>query len=498
MAELNFGLLTPPGSQSIGNAFVSGMDQAAAARQMENQNALSQYTLSKARREDEVNNRLLNDLRAAKTPQEQRQAYINAGRAKDAAEMESALLKNQETQGKINLQPGAMAKQQSELLDAELARSREALNGVSTPEGYLAWHQANHNNKIIGPALAERGITEQQARDRIDKALKTPGGLEQLINESKLGVEKFATLNRPNVTTQNTGTTTGLLSVPGLGGSATPVPGSSAAIQPGPGTAASNIQASIAMARARDEGIPVSGTPMVNSMPGAAPAEVPANAMLRPLVAPGVQQTTAPTTTVSTTSGLSPAAARRVAEATAKAQIPHYDATAGGFVTPPTTSNPKGTFVPLTAVQDAKDVEANRKTLKLAGYDHTTGKDEISDLIRQSTSGGLQAGGAATQGFFGSATTGAEAIGRLETRAKAMTLSLLNGKLGAGISNADRDFIEGQLGSISNPNIAAGKRLAAWDEVKKRMLSLGMLDSPDQPKSTSGGATGQWGKAVVK
>ena len=32
MAELNFGLLTPPGSQSIGNAFVTGMDQGQEAR----------------------------------------------------------------------------------------------------------------------------------------------------------------------------------------------------------------------------------------------------------------------------------------------------------------------------------------------------------------------------------------------------------------------------------------------------------------------------------
>ena len=32
MAELNFGLLTPPGSQSIGNAFVQGMDQAQESR----------------------------------------------------------------------------------------------------------------------------------------------------------------------------------------------------------------------------------------------------------------------------------------------------------------------------------------------------------------------------------------------------------------------------------------------------------------------------------
>jgi hypothetical protein len=58
MAELNFGLLTPPGSQSIGNAFVQGMDQAAVARARENQNALSQYTLGKARREDQQQNEL--------------------------------------------------------------------------------------------------------------------------------------------------------------------------------------------------------------------------------------------------------------------------------------------------------------------------------------------------------------------------------------------------------------------------------------------------------
>ena len=37
MAELNFGLLTPPGSQSIGNAFVSGIDQARAAQMQDAQ-----------------------------------------------------------------------------------------------------------------------------------------------------------------------------------------------------------------------------------------------------------------------------------------------------------------------------------------------------------------------------------------------------------------------------------------------------------------------------
>jgi len=44
MAELNFGLLNPPGSQSIGNAFVTGMDQgqAARARDMQMQQSMRQ------------------------------------------------------------------------------------------------------------------------------------------------------------------------------------------------------------------------------------------------------------------------------------------------------------------------------------------------------------------------------------------------------------------------------------------------------------------------
>lgn len=60
MAELNFGLLTPPGSQSIGNAFTQGMDQAQAAQardlQMQHsmrQNEVSQMQMAKMRRDEQ-------------------------------------------------------------------------------------------------------------------------------------------------------------------------------------------------------------------------------------------------------------------------------------------------------------------------------------------------------------------------------------------------------------------------------------------------------------
>jgi len=143
MAELNFGLLTPPGSQSIGNAFVTGMDQAAAARAQENQNALSQYTLSKARREDEVTNQLLGDLRGATTDEEIYRAYQRAGKGKEASELRNAALTRQKLTGEIAAQPGDRAYRaaQTQNLTDKMAESRaqlayESLSRLSTnPNG---------------------------------------------------------------------------------------------------------------------------------------------------------------------------------------------------------------------------------------------------------------------------------------------------------------------------------------------------------------------------
>ena len=105
MAELNFGLLTPPGSQNIGNAFVQGMDQAAVARAQENQNALSQYTLGKARREDELTNRMLAGLQGATTIEEQAAVLRSVGKVSEANALVTSGLTQQELRGRILAQP---------------------------------------------------------------------------------------------------------------------------------------------------------------------------------------------------------------------------------------------------------------------------------------------------------------------------------------------------------------------------------------------------------
>jgi hypothetical protein len=88
-------------------------------------------------------------------------------------------------------------KSQVELLDSKLKQSRSFLdtidpNDPNAPSAFLAWHQANHNDPIIGPALQARGVTVDSARAQIDAALAQPGGFARLLEQSKLGAEKFA------------------------------------------------------------------------------------------------------------------------------------------------------------------------------------------------------------------------------------------------------------------------------------------------------------------
>jgi hypothetical protein len=333
MAELNFGLLTPPGSQSIGNAFVSGMDQAAVARAQENQNALAQYTLSKARREDELTNQLLGDLRSATTNDEIYRAYQRAGKGDVASKLQSDALTRQKLTGEIAAQPTALAAAQTKLVADKLAESRSMLEGVSTPEEYIAWHEANHADPIIGKALAARGITAEQSRKRIEEALKTPGGLEQLINESKVGVAKFAEMNKPSNVSQTLGGSVRTLAIPGMGGAATVVPGSVGTVTAAPSTDAAMLSASVRFnpETGSFQNVAPAGMSMrPPSAAGAAPQGFPAGSGVQPIAAPIAAQSNAmipsaqpsvnamrpgaaPTAAPAATSGYSPRMLREMA-----------------------------------------------------------------------------------------------------------------------------------------------------------------------------------------
>lgn len=185
----------------------------AAIQNAQNQNALAQYQLSAAQREDAATNALnaaYKDAFDTATGEvdinKLRQTLASGGFGSKLPAIEKTLTEGKKA--KVELQA-----KEGELLDAALKRSRGFLetldpNAPGAAEAYLAWHEANHKDPIIGRALAARGITADQSRARIMQMMQQPGGLAQLINESKLGTEKFIELNKPQLITSNLGRTT--------------------------------------------------------------------------------------------------------------------------------------------------------------------------------------------------------------------------------------------------------------------------------------------------
>ena len=96
-----------------------------------------------------------------------------------------------EKQGLEKQKTGAeVSAKNADAIASAIKNSRTWLDGISTPEQYIAWHEANHRDPVLGPYLEARGITADQARANIEQALKTPGGFERMLMESKLGAEK--------------------------------------------------------------------------------------------------------------------------------------------------------------------------------------------------------------------------------------------------------------------------------------------------------------------
>jgi len=120
-------------------------------------------------------------------------------------------------------------KLESEIVDNKLKQSRQFLDTIdpadpSAPARYLAWHEANHKDPVLGPMLTARGVTVDQSRANIDNAIRQgPQAFAALLNQSKLGVEKFAELNKPQVFQENLGGVNRVSAFPGMGGAPTVV-----------------------------------------------------------------------------------------------------------------------------------------------------------------------------------------------------------------------------------------------------------------------------------
>jgi hypothetical protein len=196
----------------------------AAIQGAQQQNQLAQLQMRQVQREQESTNALNRAYAEAYNPQTG-EVDINKlrgslstggfgsklpGIEKGLVDLQTARTTQQKLQGEVAAQPTTLAAAQSKLLDDKLKQSRGFLdtldpNDPGAAEAYMQWHRANHADPVIGKALEARGITVDQSMARIQQLMQTPGGLARLINESKLGTEKFMEMNKPQLSTTDIG-----------------------------------------------------------------------------------------------------------------------------------------------------------------------------------------------------------------------------------------------------------------------------------------------------
>ena len=145
-------------------------------------NMLAQYAqvmgIKAAQQEMEGNNAL-------------REAYASGGDLNDPAFRQRVMAANPKVGSQLIKTNAETGKLQNEAVLKRIELSREMLTGVNTPEDYLAWHESNHKDPVLGGYLNQRGVTAEQSRAKIMAALNTPGGLEKLKRESALGAGKL-------------------------------------------------------------------------------------------------------------------------------------------------------------------------------------------------------------------------------------------------------------------------------------------------------------------
>ena len=192
----------------------------------QNQNALAQFQLASAEREQTSANALNEAYKNAFDPATGKidqnkliSSLASGGAGKQIPGIQKAFSEQEESELKRK-------KAFADVVGERMKLSRLGLEGVTTPEAYIAWHESNHKDPVLGEYFKQRGITADQARAGIMQKLSQPGGFEQLLTESKLGAEKAL---EQHFAQRDTGGEVSTVAMPKYGrGAAAVVPGSQA------------------------------------------------------------------------------------------------------------------------------------------------------------------------------------------------------------------------------------------------------------------------------
>lgn len=177
----------------------------AAIQQAQNQNALAQFQLGAAQREEAATNALSQAYQSAYNPEtgeidrnKLRQSLATGGFGAKIPTVEKAL-------GELETQALTRQKTEGDLFDTSMKQIRNLWGNVRTPEDAMAVHIATHRDPIINKRLRALGITEEMGRQQILQAAQNPQTFAEFVQRAQLGAEKFMELNKPQLFTTDVG-----------------------------------------------------------------------------------------------------------------------------------------------------------------------------------------------------------------------------------------------------------------------------------------------------
>lgn len=107
-------------------------------------------------------------------------------------------LQEQAAKGRKATAEASKADTESVLKRIDFYRTR--LEGVDSLQGYIDWSMSGFQDPVLGPELTRLGSTPDKVMERIKTVGATPGGLQRLIEESKLGAAKLADIESQRAT----------------------------------------------------------------------------------------------------------------------------------------------------------------------------------------------------------------------------------------------------------------------------------------------------------
>ena len=165
-------------------------------RGVQQANMLRQQQMAETQRQREQMMALNELYRGAYDPTTGRidESKLYGGLAERGFGSQIPALQEQSAKGRKAVSEAEKAGTESVLKRAELYRSR--LEGIDNLQGYIDWSMSGFQDPVLGPELIRLGSTPDKVMQRIQQVASQPGGLQRLIEESKLGAAKFAEIEQ--------------------------------------------------------------------------------------------------------------------------------------------------------------------------------------------------------------------------------------------------------------------------------------------------------------